>query len=240
MKRFKNKYLWILAVLVGGYGYMLSCTHDDEIIGGSGPNIVRGNEKLSTTDPKVSFDKSHSNVGWETAYLGSTALLTGRFNSFGFTSFNFDESNAAGIDFEAWVEINTVNTGEPGRDTGCLIKTYNTGKIGTIDQKVDSNVARIKSKSVELSKTDKGYIVTFDLFFHKKTEGGGYTIYSKELTGKLSFVGKTTTGSGATLKYVYGFNFEFSFLAKTDFGISSTSIADNVTVTCNTIFRQTL
>jgi hypothetical protein len=49
--------------------------------------------------------------------------------------------------------------------------------------------------------------------------------------------GKTETGSGATLKYVYGFSFDFQFLAKTDFGIVSNNIADNITVKCNAIFR---
>lgn len=236
MKHTKNLSFWIVAVFISGYAYMASCTHDDEIIGGSGTNIVRGTEKLVFPNPNVSFDKSHSNVGWATAYLGSTALLTGRFNSFGFTSFNFDESNPEAINFEAWVEINTVNTGEPGRDTGCLIKTYNTGRIGAISQTVDSNIAIIKSKSVEFSKSDKSYIVKFDFTFH--AVNGVRT--TKELIGKLDFVGKTTTGSGATLKNVYGFSFKFSFLAKTDYKISSTSIADNVDVACNAIFRQTL
>jgi polyisoprenoid-binding protein YceI len=208
---------------------MASCTHDNEIFGGSGAVITRGTEKLSLTDTKVSFDKSHSNVMWETAYLGSTALLTGRFNTFGFTpstGFNFDEANPAGINFEGYVWINSVNTGEPGRDQGCLQTTYGVNTTMTTET---ANVAMIKSKSVELSKTDKGYIVKFDFTFHGVT---------KELTGKLNFLGKTTTGSGATLKYVYGFSFDFQFLAKTDFAITSSSIADNVSIRCNAIFRQ--
>jgi polyisoprenoid-binding protein YceI len=91
-----------------------------------------------------------------------------------------------------------------------------------------ANVATIKSKSVELSTTDKGYIVKFDFTFHGVT---------KELTGKLMYDGQTQTGSGSTLKYVYGFSFDFQFLAKTDFGIVSNNIADNITVRCNAIFR---
>jgi hypothetical protein len=47
------------------------------------------------------------------------------------------------------------------------------------------------------------------------------------------------SGSGATAKNVYGFSFDFQFLAKTDFGIVSTSIADKVDIKCNAIFRQT-
>lgn len=228
MKPAKRLSFWILAVMISGYAYMASCTHDNDLITGTGPSIVRGTEKVTMTDPKVSFDKSHSNVGWGTAYLGSTAILTGRFNTFGFTSFNFDEPNISGISFEAWVQINSVNTGEPGRDGGCLQTTFGTTTGMTTET---ANVAILKSKSVELSKTDKGYIVKCDFTFHGVT---------KEVTGKLQFMGKGVSGSGATAKNVYGFSFEFQFLAKTDYAISSSSIADNVTVTCNAIFRQTL
>lgn len=218
----------IVALLIGSIIYTTSCTHDDEIIRGSGPNIIRGNEKVGLSDSKVSFDKSHSNVNWATAYIGSTALLTGRFNTFGFTSFEFDESKPAGISFEAWVYVNSVNTSEPGRDQGCLQTTFGTTTAMTTET---ANLGIIKSKSVELSKTDKGYIVKCDFTFHGVT---------KEVTAKLMFVGKGQSGSGATLKNVYGFNLQFSFLAKTDYLISSNNIADNVDVNCNAIFRQTL
>jgi hypothetical protein len=46
------------------------------------------------------------------------------------------------------------------------------------------------------------------------------------------------TGSGATAKNVYGFSFDFQFLAKTDYLITSNNIADKITVKCNAIFRQ--
>jgi hypothetical protein len=32
MKLSKNKYFWIVAVLLSGYFYIASCTHDDELI----------------------------------------------------------------------------------------------------------------------------------------------------------------------------------------------------------------
>ena len=59
-----------------------------------------------------------------------------------------------------------------------------------------------------------------------------------ELGRKLFYDGKTVTGTGATAKNVYGFSFDFQFLAKTDFLIASTNIADKVSVKCNAIFRQ--
>ncbi len=207
--------------------YISSCKHDDELLVSNGAKIERGTQKLNfPADAKVSFDKTHGNVGWETAYLGGLSLLTGRFNTFGIDAFNFDESNAAGINFDAWVWVNSVNTSEPGRDQGCLQTTYGTTVAMTTET---ANIGRIKSKSVELSTSDKGYIVKFDFTFHGVT---------KELTGKLYYEGKTETGSGATLKYVYGFTLEFQFLAKTDYLIVSNNIADKVGVTCNAIFRQ--
>ena len=48
-----------------------------------------------------------------------------------------------------------------------------------------ANIAKIKTKTIELSTTDKGYIVKFDFTFHGVT---------KELTGKLFYDGKTVTG----------------------------------------------
>lgn len=219
-----NFYVLTLAIIMLAAN---GCRHDNELLVSNGPKIERGTQKLNfPVDTKVSFDKSHSNVGWETAYLGGLSLLTGRFNTFGFTSFNFDEPNAGGIDFEAWVWVNSVNTSEPGRDQGCLQTTFGTTTSMTTET---ANMGILKSKSVELSTTDKGYIVKCDFTFHGVT---------KEVTGKLTYVGKTETGSGSTLKYVYGFDFDFQFLAKTDYGISSTSIADLVTVKCNAVFRQ--
>jgi polyisoprenoid-binding protein YceI len=226
MKMLKQTSLVVLVLLLAGFATIVSCKHDDLVVGGSGPNIVRGTEKMGLSDPKVSYDKTHGNVGWETLYIGNTAILTGRFNSFGMTSFEFDESNAAGISFESWVWINSVNTSEPGRDGGCLQTTFGTTTAMTTDP---ANVAIIKSKSVELSTKDKGYIVKCDFTFHGVT---------KEVVAKLSYMGKGETGSGATLKYVYGFNLEFNFNAKSDFLIASTNIADNITVKCNAIFRK--
>jgi polyisoprenoid-binding protein YceI len=218
----------ILALLVTGYGYMVSCTHKDSLIASNGPQIQRGTQILKyPSDTKLSFDKAHSNVGWETAYLGGLSLLTGRFDTLGVTTLNFDEANPANTNLECWVWLNRVNTSEPGRDKGCLMTTFGTTTSLTTEA---ANVATIKSTKVELSTTDNGYIVTFDFTFHGVT---------KSLTGKLFYDGIVVTGSGATAKNVFGLSFSFQFLAKTDFGIVSNNIADLVTVKCNTTFRQT-
>src|SRR6187455_3200707 len=111
----KLPYVYI-ALCITSMGYIVACTHDDEILSLAGSKIERGTQVLSLTDSKVTYDKTHSNVGWETMYLGGLSLLTGRFDTLGFTSFNFDEADPSKTNFEGWVWINRVNTSEPGRD----------------------------------------------------------------------------------------------------------------------------
>jgi len=114
------------------------------------------------------------------------------------------------------VYLNSVNTGEPGRDGGCLLETFGTSAGAG---KVDSNLAIIKSTKVEFSTTDKGYIVTTDFTFHGVT---------KEVKAKMDYVDKLDQ----VTYFVYGFRLEFSILAISDFGINSSSIADNVDIKC--------
>jgi polyisoprenoid-binding protein YceI len=223
----KTTYL-IIALLITSMGYIVSCTHDDEIVASNGANIQRGTATVKVTDGWA-FDKTHSNVMWSTAYIGSGALLTGRFNQFDMTSFAFDEANPANTSFEAWVRLNTVNTGEPGRDAGCLLGTFGTA-AGKVDE--PENIARIKSKSVQLSTTDKGYIVTCDLTFHGIT---------KPVTAKLNYTGITNFPAGfagANAISLAGFSIEFQMFAKTDFGIVSNNIADKVGISCNAEFKK--
>jgi polyisoprenoid-binding protein YceI len=229
MKPKINIYLTALAVFAGLilFIHFVSCKHEDMVVpggGSNGGNIQRGTDQLGLADGKTSFDKVHSSVNWSTAYLGGIAPITGKFTTFGFNSFNFYEDNADSIYFEAYVYLNTCNTGEPARDGGCML-----GYLGTSAGAgyIDSNLAIIKSKSVALSTTDKGYIVTADLTFHGVT---------KELTAKLDYVGKVDIGSGVN---EYGFTLEFSFAALSDFGVpASGTIADNVDINCSGNFKH--
>ena len=220
MSSFKQRVLAATLIAASFFGYIAGCTHDDEILSSSGPNIERGTEKVSLGG-NTTFDKAHSNVQWASPYLGATSLLTGRFDSFGFDEFSFDEPNAAGISFTAWVWLNSVNTSEPGRDDGCLLTTFGTDGDNTTEEE---NLAIITSKKVELSTTDKGYNVTADLTFHGVT---------KEVVCKMNYDGKTVSGTTD----VYGFSLQFQFLAKTDFLIVSSNVGDNADVRCNAVFK---
>jgi len=225
MKPKINIYLVSLAFLTGlTFSYFISCKHDDEIIssgGGGGSNITRGTESIGFKDGKTTFDKVHSNVNWITPYLGAVSPLTGKFNTFGFNSFNFQEDKPDSIYFEAYVYLNSVNTGEAARDGGCLLETFGTSAGAG---NVDSNLAIIKSKKVEFSTTDKGYIVTADFSFHGAT---------KEVKAKMDYINKFNQGTSDE----YGFTLTFSILAISDFGIQSSSIADNVDIKCAANFK---
>jgi polyisoprenoid-binding protein YceI len=224
---FKSPYL-VITLLIVSMGYIVSCYHDDEILLSNAANIQRGTDVIKVADG-WSYDKAHSNVMWETAYIGSGALLTGRFNQFGMTTFEFDEANPAKTKFEGWVYLNAVNTGEPGRDGNCLLSTFGTAAGKTTESE---NVARIVSRSVSLNTTDKGYIVKCDLTFHGVT---------KEVTAKLNYAGKTDFPAGvagAAALSLAGFSLELQIFAKTDFGIVSNNIGDKVTIKCNAEFKK--
>lgn len=226
MKRYTT-YIWAIMILLSGAIYT-SCTHDDDIAPSAGPQVEFGNTIVTSGVNKWKLDKSHSSVLWETAYLGQSGLLTGRFNNFFVTSMSFDESKPENTSFEGAVRLNTVNTGEPGRDAGCLLGTFGTA-AGLTDE--PNNLATLKSKKVEKSKTDKSYIVTFDMTFMGKT---------KEYTGKLNYVPVANIpASGTAAAYdVFGLQLEYQFFAKTDFGIVSPNIADKVGITLNMNFNN--
>ena len=205
-------------------GLFIQCQHEDQVPQTNDSNITRGSDVVDIT-AGYTFDKAHSSVRWETAYKGTGALLTGRFNEFGITTFKFVEDDASQISIEGWVRLNTVNTGEPGRDGGCLIGTFGTD-LTFVDE--PENLAIFKSTGVELSSFDTGYIVTAELTFH------GVTL---PVTLKLDYTG-TTFYDGTTPYFLSGFSGEFDFLAQTDYVISSTSISDKVTVKINTQFKK--
>src|SRR5690349_11164508 len=128
MKQNIKIYLLGLAVIIACVGYVVSCKHDDLVLPEGTLNLERGDASIGFKDGKTVFDTAHSNVNWSTPYLGEVSILTGRFNVFGFNKFNFEENNPDSIYFEARVYLNSVNTGEPGRDTGCLQHTFGSYK----------------------------------------------------------------------------------------------------------------
>ncbi|HEX5000872.1 MAG TPA: YceI family protein [Bacteroidia bacterium] len=193
---------------------------------------MRGNEELNCTNCTPEnfdannvaagvwyFDKAHGNVTWETPYRVLGSPLTGRFDYFYLTSLTFSEQNPSSFAFEGGVRLNTVNTGEPGRDDGCLLTTYGTDAAKTTEPE---NIASLVSVpgSGRYSTTDAGYLVDADLTFLGVT---------KTVVVKLMYYKQTDQGTYD----MAGLSAEFTMLAKTDFGVVSSNIDDKVLIKVN-------
>jgi polyisoprenoid-binding protein YceI len=263
MKLLSNKTFLVLLVLLSGYGYIASCTHDNELPpppSSNNPIINRGtNIHLSGTTTGDStqwkMDKSHSSVLWSTNYVGAAGLLTGRFNQFGVhdvtdakmityattgqplvdTSWAFYESDPSKTYFNGYVQINTSNTGEPGRDAGCNVSGLGTTAIisGTQNLTV-TNLAKIKTTEVKFDPLSSDYIVTFTMTWQGKLSAP----LTKTLVGRLKYIPKSRVQFGTSAAYsVFGLQLKFQFNCR-DFGIVSTSISDKIDIECNINFNN--
>jgi hypothetical protein len=282
MKLISNKTLMVFLILASGYGYIASCTHEDIVPPAQAdqtPVITRGNDVLlpgtmtpgDTTQWKL--DKVHSSVLWSTAYVGAAGLLTGRFNQFGMhdvtddkmlqypaigqplkdTSWAFYENDPSKTYFNGYVQINTSNTGEPGRDTGCNVSGLSTIKLipGVYNLQA-VNLAKIKTTKVEFDPLSNDYIVTFDLSWHShndtlSNQSPDFTydpnlspksMITKSIVGRLKYIKRATVVPTGGKSYdVFGLQLTFQFNCR-DFDISSTSIADVVDIECNMNFNN--
>jgi hypothetical protein len=272
MKLLSDKTLMILLILISGYGYIASCTHDDIVPPAQAnptPVITRGNDVLlpglmTSGDTTLwKLDKVHSSVLWSTAYVGAAGLLTGRFNQFGMhdvatdekikyyvtgqplkdSSWAFYENDPAKTYFNGYVQINTSNTGEPGRDAGCNVGGLGTVPIITGVQNLESrNLAQIKTTKVEFDDLSNDYIVTFNLTWHGYDTSAAALAnpITQSIVGRLKYVPKAPVKdavSGNVLYSVFGLQLTFQFNCR-DFGIPSTSIGDVIDMECNMNFNN--
>jgi polyisoprenoid-binding protein YceI len=230
MKPFKNTSLLLLSFLVLGLTYFASCDRDDKDDDPAPPSAQFGDAIIDLSDG-WNFDKAHSSVLWECPYVGTGGLLTGRFNSFGVVDFHFVENDPSQITFTGWVKLNTVNTGEPGRDNGCLLKTYGVDSASMPDS--IAHHAFLILKKAAYSNVSKTYDLTCDLRFHGETS---------EVKAKMEFTGITKFEAGevsAKAQDVGGLTITFPMNAKTKHGIVSSSIPDVVDVQVNSTFKKT-
>jgi polyisoprenoid-binding protein YceI len=265
MKLLSNKLLMILLILISGYGYIVSCTRDNDLIvpiqltqpfvATRGTNIHLPGNMTSGNHDEWKLDKVHSSVLWSTNYVGAAGLLTGRFNQFGMhevtdaeaisytatgqplldNSWAFYENDPTKISFGGYVQINTSNTGEPGRDAGCNVAGMGTVAIVPGTQNLSfPNLAKIKTTEVKFDPESNGYIVTFNLTYQGKLTAP----LTKSIVGKLNYISKKTVQFGTGAAYdVFGLQLKFQFNCR-DFGITSTSIADKIDIECNMNFNN--
>ena len=265
MKLFSNKALLVILVLVSGYGYIASCTHENSLIvpiqttkpfvSSRGTNVhLPGNMTAGNTN-EWKLDKAHSNVMWATNYVGAAGLLTGRFNQFGMhdvidaeainytttgqplkdTSWAFYENEPAKSYFNGYVQINQSNTGEPGRDQGC-----NVSGMGTVP---------IVAGTQNLAYPNLAKIKTTEVKFDPASNGYIVTLnltyqgklaspLTKSVVGKLTYIPKARVQFGTAAAYdVFGLQLKFQFNCR-DFGITSTSISDKIDIECNMNFTN--
>ena len=229
----------------------------------TGPVITRGvnihlpGSMTAGNATEWKFDKYHSSVLWQSNYSGASGLLTGRFNMFGMSevtdakainyiavgtsqplldsSWAFYENEPAKTYFNGYVQINTSNTGEPGRDAGCNVSGMGTTAIvaGTHNLSYP-NLAKIKSTEVKFDPLTNGYIVKLNLTYQGKLAAP----LTKSVVGKLVYIPKAAVQFGTSAGFnVFGLQLSFQFNCR-DFGIISTSISDKIEIQCNMNFNN--
>ena len=260
MKHLKNKLQLLLVVLISSFGYIVSCTHDNSFpppppstgfVPTRGTNIHLPGNMTAGNINEWKLDKVHSSSLWTTSYVAASGLLTGRFNQFGMhdvlpaeminyviagqplkdTSWAFNEADPSKTYINGYVQINTSNTGEPGRDAGCNVAGMGTTAIvaGTQNLTV-TNLAKIQSTKIELDPLSNDYIVTLNLTWQGKLTAP----LTKSIVGKLKYIPKANVN--ATYD-VFGLQLKFQFNCR-DFGMTSTSISDKIDIECNMNFHN--
>jgi polyisoprenoid-binding protein YceI len=248
MKTKSIKTLLLASVAVVGLAitFMSSCKKENTfelltVSGNTGTDVIDARiggiavPPSYTTPGAWKVDKTHSNVMWETKYYANGALLTGRFNIFEM-KVNFDQANPANSSIKAWVQLSTYNTGEPGRDAygkcgpGYMGVAFDTlSKNPTVlGPRASTDTAWFTSTSIK--KYGNGYLVTGDFKFRGVT---------RSIDMPMSYTGISTSTNATTGKKTdrAGLQGEFGINALTVFGVTSTSIADLVTirVDCNMV-----
>jgi polyisoprenoid-binding protein YceI len=167
------------------------------------------------------FDKIHSNIFWATDYYDySPTKLIGSFNNYNFTpKFSFDEANLSNCSINAWVQLSTFDSGEPGRDgPGKCGRSYlGVTYLDTLKTIVDplSDTAWFHSTSVVKSGT--GYVVQGTFSFNRYRTPSGFadgTHIAKPCTMFLNYNGMKdfdTNGDGMTDRFLASFAGTFTF-----------------------------
>ncbi|MEI7965671.1 MAG: YceI family protein [Chitinophagaceae bacterium] len=262
MKRLNHKLQLVLIFFLSGIGYMVSCTHDNSFPPPAATTGVKytpgtavflpGNMTVGNV-AEWKLDKVHSNCMWQTNYMGAAGLLTGRFNQFGMhdvttakminyatvgqplidSSWAFYEGDDSKTYFNGYVQINTSNTGEPGRDAGCNVAGMGTVAIVAGTQNLTAtNLAKLRTTKITFDPSTGDYLVALDLTWQGKLASP----VTKNIPGKLKFI-KRATITGAAPYDVFGLQLSFQFNCR-DFGITSTSIGDKIEIECNMNFNN--
>lgn len=220
-----------ITLVLAGLVLFSQCTKEDEVTPLTGQDVT--GEYTVNTSNGWTVDKSHSSINWKTAYVGDQAWLTGKFTDFGF-NIDFDQADLANSSMGAWVKIKSCNTGEPGRDNlgkclnGYLGLQHNGDTLpgGALDPAgVVAPTDDAYFESTSITEYGDGYKAVGDLTFKGVTKE--VVVYFDYITQKDYSAAQDGTNIRAS------FNATCVMLAKTDFGVTSTSIADEVVLQIN-------
>lgn len=164
-------------------------------------------------------DSLHSNIGFSVPIAGGLSHMQGKFNKFSAT-IDYDPSNPGRSSVKATIDVNSLNTGVPGRDKHTLgLDGFYAERYPTIT---------FVSKRVE--KIDNGFKCTGDL-----TMRG----IKKEIAIQFHQTGTRSAGEGVKL---IGFEGGFK-MNRRDYGLkwemphAADWIGDNVEVQISVIAR---
>ncbi len=145
----------------------LSCKKKDQVTNLEG-TLVTGN---GVVDLSWTFDKPHSNVNWQSKYMDySSGMLTGRFNNFSFMpKFMFNETDLNACSLNAWVQLSSVDSGEPGRDgVGKCLRSYmGVTYLDTLKTVTDPISDSAWFNSTRFVRSGTGYAVFGNLRFNR-------------------------------------------------------------------------
>lgn len=264
MKLYNTKAILVVLLLISGYGYMASCTHENEVLAppatttvsvvrGRGSNVHLPGNMVAGNPAEWKLDKSHCSVLWQTNYVGASGLLTGRFNQFGM----HDVTTAKMINYNT--------TGQPLLDSSWAFyenepsKTYFNGYVqinqsntGEPGRDAGCNVSGLGTSAIvsgvqNLTVTNLAKIKTTKVEFDPLSldyivtltltwQGKLAAPTTTTLVGKLKYIKRATIASAAPYD-VFGLQLTFQFNCR-DFGITSTSISDKIEIECNMNFNN--
>lgn len=226
-----------MAALVFGILLFSQCKKEDvvDII----PNVPTiGTDVMNTYDGSWGYDESHSAVNWALMYKGDGAWLTGKFDGKG-VDVNFSEANPSAGKIEAWVQLSTCNTGESARDklTGCLNGYLGVEHNGDTLANGDPDPAGIDSL------TDYAYFTSTSI----ERYGDGYRAIgnfefngvTKPQTLYFNYLGQADHSDppdGSQIKGALLGTMKFN--AVTDYGVTSTSISDEIELTISVNLKK--
>jgi hypothetical protein len=149
------------------------------------------------------------------------------------SSWAFYENDDSKSYFNGYVQINTSNTGEPGRDAGCNVGNLGTTAIVSGTQNLTvTNLAKIKTTKIAFDPATGDYIVDLTLTWQGKLA----TPLTKAIVGRMKVIKKSTIAA-ATPYDVFGLQLKFQFNCR-DYGVTSTSISDKIDIECNMNFNN--